>query len=163
MFIFTVRQGDPIPFTFLKGENEYIVRIPIGFDDDTNAVYSAFVAFSPLTGYADVPGYECIFSITEASIDEGHLHDFTDGMDTRSIITDPTHRKMIRSLICMAIERLIDESDPGIVSMVTHSADLPVKALSKFSQICSVFRRRGFNAGKADPYHGRHVWMMEKA
>lgn len=163
MFVCTVAPGNPLPLNILRGNEEFIVRIPVGFDDDTGAVYSAFVAFSPLAGHADIPGYECVFSVIEASHDQEHVRNCWDGLETQPLIPKPEDRTMVLNAICMAISVLIDEANAGIVSMTTHSPDLPKKALRKFNRICTVFSDKGYEAGKSDSYHGRHIWMMQRS
>lgn len=162
MFICTVAPGEPVPIMVLEGNNEFLARMPVGFDDATGAVYSVFAALSPLIGYADVPGYECIFSVIEASHDEQHIRECWDGLETQALISDGQHRAVIRNVICMAVDRLVDAAQPGIVSMTTHSSNLPSKALRKFNQICTVFSQKGYKVGRADSYHGRFIWMMER-
>jgi hypothetical protein len=162
MFICTLEPGSPIPIVVLKGNNEFIVRAPVGFEDSTGVVYSALVAFSPLIGYADIPGYECVFSIIEAQPDESHIRDCWDGLETKPLIPDTEHRNLIRGTIGLAVTHLIDEACPGLVSMTTHSANLPPKALRKFNELCRVFRGKGYIAGRADSWNGRYTWMMEK-
>ncbi|WP_146173366.1 hypothetical protein [Sphingomonas faeni] len=162
MFICTVSPGGPVPIVILRGNEEFLARVPVGFDDDTGAVYSVFAALSPLIGYADVPGYECVFSIIEASHDEAHMRDCWDGLETEPLIPDSEHRGHILNLICMVVGRLVDAAQPGIVSMTTHSPNLPEKALLKFNQICTVFHEKGYTVWLSDSYHGRYVWMMER-
>lgn len=162
MFICTVHPGSDIPIVVLKGNDEFIARVPVGYEDATGAVYSAFVAFSPLIGYADIPGYECIYSVIEASHDQSHTRDCWDGTETLPLIPDRDDRTIVLNVICLAIDRLIDEANAPIVSMTTHTPNLPSKALRKFNRICTVFREKGYHAGKADSYHGRHIWMMHR-
>ncbi len=57
---------------------------------------------------------------------------------------------------------LIDEAEPALVSMVTYKAGLPPRALSKYYDICAIFARKGYRAGKADVWHGQHTWLMER-
>lgn len=162
MFVSSIDLTGEVLFDVLRGEGEFIVRAPIGYDDETDVVYSAFVALSPLAGYADVPGYELVFNILEAAIDGSFVHEFWDGADTRRFLSERGLRLRIRTLIFRAVEILIDDAAPNLVSMTTHSPDLPATALMKYQQICGIFRNRGFTAGKADSWHGRHIWMMER-
>jgi len=146
----------------LQGNGEFIARVPCGFDDETGCVYSIFVALSPLAGHADIPGYELIFNIVEAQPDGTHIREYWDGEETKAIIIDREHRRLVRYVLAMLVKPLIDESNANLISMTTHTAGLPRKALHKFNQICSILREGGFQAGPADPYHGHHVWMMVK-
>ncbi|KQT34673.1 hypothetical protein ASG29_00440 [Sphingomonas sp. Leaf412] len=161
MFVSAFDLTGEISVDKLVGNGEFILRAPIGYDDVEGTVYSAFVALSPLIGYADLPGYELIFNITASS--EGcDVVAFWDGSETVALLAERSLREKVRVLIFMLIEMLIDEASPALVSMTTHRPGLPIKALAKYHGICAVFRSRGFRAGKADEFHGQHIWMMER-
>lgn len=151
-----------VEITTLSANEEYIVRIPLGYDTETQDIISLFVALAPLAGYADVPGMELVFNITAANRTHDQVRTWWDGAETKPILEDPAIRAMVRSLLHRAVEVLIDEAAPSLVSMTTHEAHLPPKALTKFREICAIFAAKGFKAGKADSWHGRHVWMMHK-
>ncbi len=162
MFISAIDLTGEILLDILKGDGEFIARVPIGYDDDLGVVYSVFVALSPMIGYADIPGYELVFNITVAAIDESTVHACWDGRETRGFLTDAILRKQVLAIICSCIGTLIDEAKPNLVSMTTHTAHLPRAALTKFDRICAMLGVRGFIAGKADQYNGRYIWMMDR-
>lgn len=162
MFVSALELDQPIEVSQLEGDGEFIVRIPCGFCSDTDYVYSLFVALSPLAGYADLPGYELIFSIIEGSLDGRHTRAIWDGNDTKTVIVEAEHRSLIRVAMKTAVFSLITAASPPLVSMTTHTAYLPDNALTKFNEICRIFADMGYQAGRADSYHGRHVWMMTR-
>lgn len=162
MFISTLEHGQPISVDTMAGNGEFIVRIPIGYDDDTDAVYSLIVALSSLPGMADIPGYELTFSIVVAAIDGSQISECWDGLEARQFLVDADHRSMVKSLIYQAATHLTAESGANLVHMVTHTSNLPERALVKFNEICAVFRGIGFRAGRGDSWHGQHIWMMER-
>ena len=145
----------------LFGDGEFILRVPIGYDDVEGTVYSVVVALSPLVGYADLPGYELVFNVTAAD-EYGDVVAYWDGSDTAALLAEASLRGRVRALICRLVDMLIDEADPPLVSMTTHRAGLPARALRKYYDICAIFARRGFTAGKADVWHGQHIWMMTR-
>lgn len=163
MIVCTLQDGKDIPVTVLTGEGEFIRRAPIGFDVDTGATYSVFVAFALIPGQADIPGYELIFHLIESQFNEEHIRPIWDGLESKAIFPNPADRRAILAIICMLVRDLIDAAGPGVVSMTTHSPNLPSKALEKYEQIAMVFVVKGYKAGQADPWNGQRIWMMQKA
>jgi hypothetical protein len=139
------------------GQGETIFRIPIGIDDETGLVFSAFVCLATVAGYG-VTRHELVFYIVEAN-DEDEIFR-QDGLETRTMISSRRDREQILSVICLATEKLIDQVAPVEVMIMTHEANLPLKALSKYGRIGSVFVGRGYVPAHPDPYHGRHIWMF---
>lgn len=162
MFTSALDLTGEIELTILKGEGEFIVRTPIGYDPDADIVFSVLVAFSTLAGHADVPGYELVFAVVEAAIDGTEMRSYWDGRDTKAFLAEPTLRRRVRHIILEAVEVLIDEAAPKLVHMTTHRAGLPDAALRKYRDICALFRSKGFTAGEADVWHGQHIWMMTR-
>lgn len=147
--------------TLLSGNGEFIVRVAVGYDSETNYVFSTFVALAPTAGYVDTK-YDLSFAIIEASLDEAHIESRTDGLTTKAVISDRNHRSLIRMVACQSVRHLIDVAKPAVVNMVTHSSDLPEKALQKFHEIAAVFGQNGYKAGRCDPWHGHQIWLMER-
>ncbi len=162
MFISALDLTGEVMVDQLRGEGEYLARCPIGYDDIEDTVYSAVVALSPLIGYADLPGYELVFNVVAADIHGREIQAYWDGAETKGFLSDASLRQRVRALICMMVGLLIDDASPALVSMTTHEAGLPPNALTKYHEICAIFRERGFRAGKADSWHGQHIWMMER-
>lgn len=160
-FICTLEPDESVQLTVLKGNGEFIVRAAFGYDDETNHVFSTFVVLAPMAGYTDTK-YDLAFSVLEAAIDSDYINDCSDGLSTMRVIQDPTHRAAALALICLSVRHLIDEAAPNVVNMVTHSRDLPEKALRKFHQIAAVFGSNGYQAGMCDPWHGHNIWLMER-
>lgn len=153
---------EEVTLSAFEDESEYIVRALCGRDDSTAYLYNLFVALSPLPGYGDIPGLELVFSVIEISEDQTHSREIWDGLEVRKKIGEAEHRAEIMSALEAAIQHLIDLAQPKLVHMCTRTPNLPQKALAKFNRICTVFRSNGYKAGKGDPYHGRHIWMMTK-
>ncbi|WP_151987386.1 hypothetical protein [Rhizobium sp. EC-SD404] len=145
----------------IKGNGEFIVRAPVGYDDQTGLVYSTFVAIAPMAAYTDTK-YDLSFALIEASTDGSHVEDKRDGLATRPVISSNDERSLIRAVICASVSQIIDEAKPSVVSMMTHSSGLPAKALRKFDEIARVFAQQGYRSGRADPWSGHHIWMMER-
>ncbi len=125
-------------------------------------VYSVVVALSPLVGYVDLPGYELVFNVVAADVSGNEMRAYWDGSETKAFLSEASLRLQVRQVIFMLVGLLIDEASPALVSMTTHEAGLPPAALTKYHEICAIFRERGFRAGKADSWHGQHIWMMER-
>lgn len=143
----------------LSDGSEFIIRAPVGYCADTGCVYSLGVTLTPMVATGTL---ELRFFIVEAQPDASHIAVWWDGSSSLPVISDPGHRHLIRSLMLTAVATLIDAESPDAVEMVTHTADLPDAALSKFYDIAGVFRRKGYQARRADSYHGRLIWMMRK-
>ena len=153
---------DECPFTVAvtPKNREAIAIIPIGYDDETDIDFKMLVTLSPIPGYGE-DGYELAFAIIE--IEDGCETLRWNGLDTRRAIPDPGHRSLIRAALGLAVQRLIDDTKPSIISMFTYEADLPPAALRKFHDVGLIIKAAGYRGGRADPYHGRHVWMFERA
>jgi hypothetical protein len=162
MFVRGVDADGMIELTTLSVGSDRIVRVGIGFDDETEVTYSAVVAFSPIPGYGD-GCYELTFALVESSGPDTDICWNYDGLATKGKIPAPADRKLVLAAVLIAVQALIDDVNPAVVEMVTHTPDLPQKALGKFNRIAALFGDRGYMAGKADEWHGRHIWMMKRS
>jgi hypothetical protein len=158
--VFVCTLDEETPISALHGNGEYIYRAAVGYDDETDYVYSALVIFAPLAGFGDGTGYELVFRIVEASLDGSHIADYHDGLSTKAVISERSHRNDIVQLCKHLVGSHIDDLSPPAVEMMTHTENLPDTALRKFHEIAAVFGNKGYIAGPADPWHGRWVWMM---
>lgn len=158
MFIYTLEESTDI--VQLAGTSEYVYRAAIGYDDETQHVYSALVIFTPHPAYGDGSCCELVFRVIESNHDGSYLGEFPDGLNTRRIIVEPAQRAGVLDLVCYMVECHIDAVLPPAVEMVTYAENLPEKALEKFQRIASIFSGKGYRAGPADPWHGRWIWMM---
>ncbi|MBB4955459.1 hypothetical protein H4S14_003590 [Agrobacterium vitis] len=161
-FIFTLDAHWVTTLTLLKletVEGEYIFQVPVGFDDETNAVISAFVCFATVAGYGS-ERYELVFHVVVADADGPDWR--SDGLETVTILRDKKDRQRVLSVILYGARRLIEEVKPLTVFMTTHELNLPEKALVKYDKIAGVFAPMGYRAGRGDPMHGQQIWMMEK-
>jgi len=162
MFICTLTPDNDVTFTTLKRDNEIIVRVAIGYDSTSSEVISLFCVLSPLIGYSDIPGYELVFNLLRSTQDGNEISAYWDGEETKAFLTDGDERRRVRALLIAVVGSLLDETNANLVSMTTHTPNLPPKALEKFYSICAIFRDKGFTAGKADVWHGQHIWMMKR-
>ncbi|MGV2130041.1 hypothetical protein ACQZ4Q_12570 [Agrobacterium vitis] len=140
------------------GQGEYILQVPVGFDDETKAVISAFVCFATVAGYGD-QRYELAFCVVIADADEDDYR--KDGLQTSAVLRDKKDRQRVLAVILHAVMRLIEEVNPPALFMTTYELNLPEKALVKYDKIAGVFGSMGYKAGRGDPMHGQHIWMME--
>lgn len=139
---------------------EVVIRVPIGFDDENDHVYSVFIALCSIPGYGDGAKLELIFRVIEASTDGSYIYDYSDGLTTRAFLADGFHRHCVSRVLLAAVDELIDYCKPLAVEMTTHTEDLPGKALRKFHEIAARFADKGYEVAKPDPWHGRWIWMM---
>jgi hypothetical protein len=157
---FVCTLDDETRVTALHGNGEFIYRAAIGFDDETDIVYSAVVIFAPLAGYGDGTGYELAFRVVASALDGAHISDFHDGLATKPFLSTKDDREAVCGLIHYLVAAHIDDQRPPAVEMMTHTENLPHAALLKFHRIAALFGDKGYAAGPADPWHGRWVWMM---
>ncbi|MBB2678694.1 UNVERIFIED_ORG: hypothetical protein GGI61_002254 [Rhizobium esperanzae] len=159
-FVCTLHPDHPVTLTQLKseaGQGETIVRIPIGVDDENETVFSVFVCLATVVGFGELR-HELVFHVVAAHLDGEDF--FSDGAETRYIISDSGDRRRVLEAIGLATEMLIDEVAPLEVIMTTHEPNLPPKALQKYGFIGSILIRQGYIPAHPDPYHGRHIWMF---
>src|SRR4051794_19297511 len=100
-FICTLDPDLPLVLTQISseaGQGETIVRIPVGLDDETGAVFSIFVCLATLPGYGAMR-HELVFYLVCAVNDDEDF--FRDGLETKVIITDHMDRKRILGAICL--------------------------------------------------------------
>jgi hypothetical protein len=140
------------------GQGETIIRIPIGTDSVTGAVFSVFVCLATEPGYGPLR-HELVFHVVKAEFGEEDVY-FQDGLETRGTITNSIDRQMVLQAICIATQMLIDQVAPVEVVIATHEANLPPRALAKYGRIGSVFVNRGYVPAHPDPYHGIQIWMF---
>lgn len=155
MFVCTI--GDDLEIETLSRGGEFICSMDIGHDDDTR--YSLLVALSPVPGQP-YDYLELIFAVLRIT-NEGEESLF-DGQQTKAAIPEKVHRERILGALCALVQTLIDASQPSVVSMTTHTANLPKPALRKFHLVADIFRQRGWVAAQDSPYHGHRAWEMKR-
>ncbi|WP_155976121.1 hypothetical protein [Novispirillum itersonii] len=143
--------------TLLDGE--FIVRIPVAVDEETKAVLSVFVCLSPEPGFAP-DGYELVFNLVESGGDDDDRY-FSDGRETRRLISDPVQRAMILRVICEAVSMVLSKAQPRRITMMTMQPNLPDKALTKYDCLAMVMTSKGYIGGRCDPYQGLRIWIFE--
>ena len=159
MFRCTITDEDALDADVLQGNDEYIVNVEIGFDDEVGTVYNAFVVLAPRPGMLDLRVFDLGFSIVEAQPDGSHIDTWWDGSRSRAVIVDPEDRIRVMGAVCAAVGCLINVAEPLGIKMQTHTADLPLKALMKYDRVSTVFTDRGYEGGKTEHYHG--LWFYE--
>lgn len=151
-----------LAFQFSDVGNDYVVQIPVGFDAVEGKNISLLVALSPLVG-SGAGEYELIFSLEEMDEASGEsLGRVWDGLHARRYLAKVEHRSLVMDALLSIIEFLIVQISPQLVTMTTHTAGLPNKALLKFNRIATLFRQNGYRSGSCDPWYGRCIWIMEK-
>ena len=149
---------DVVPLIELRNEQELLARVRIGRDDETGAIYSVFVA---LTVPAIEPSArEVSFDVIEA-LPDGEENWCTDGLQTRRFLVGE-HRKIALACICSVLQTLLKAIDVDRLFMMTITPDLPAKALQKYDIVCGAVNDVGFQGGRDSPFHGTHVWLMER-
>ncbi len=161
MFQCALVEIDEINFTISTNGTQYVAQVPVGYDDQTLCRYSIFVAFVMVPGYGN-DTKELTYCLTEYDAASDTITDIWDSAVVRAKIPNSNHRSAILSAVCQAIEALIDEASPNVVTMVTYTPHLPEKALAKYQRVQEIFAARGYKVGKSDVWHGSHTWMMER-
>jgi hypothetical protein len=154
-FVRTISPDD-FQFETFKTGNAWLVVVSIGYDDGLDISYSLVVGLEPAAGGA----VEYFFQIVEAERETGVEYVYWSGKDTRFLKQDD--RKIVLAALLTATSALLTSARPERVEMITHSPDLPDKALVKHLSIARVFESCGYEVHTADPYHGKRVWWMER-
>lgn len=141
----------------LTKQGEYIATVPLGKTLDASV--SLFTALATVPGMPE-DHLELTFAIVKLTDDDEVP--YFDGYATKGLIPEADHRSHILGALIGAVETLIDAAHPRIVSMTTHTANLPEKALPKFHELAALFREKGYDARQADRFHGQRIWMMER-
>jgi hypothetical protein len=159
MFVCTINPEESVGLDIVEDGYETLVRVPVGYCASTGCVYSLVVALTPLPATLTP---ELRFFIVEAQPDGSHIRLWWDGAESRGVIVDREHRRLIRYVLCIAVRHLIETVAPDAVEMMTRTPHLPKPALSKFYQIAGIFGQCGFDARRADGYAGVFIWMMRR-
>lgn len=145
----------------LTENNGLTATVQIGYDDETNDVFSV-VAF-----LAIVPGkpnnhMELIFSVTRAEVSgSDEPTSYNDGIQTRSFLRGEDRKRVLRAIAACA-KRVIQRAHPDAISMQTAVASLPDVALTKYAILCDDISSLGYEWGRGDSYHGTHIWMLRR-
>ena len=157
-FVCTLDPDEDLDVDVIEANGEFIARLAIGYDSETDKTFSLAVALSPVPGAY----MELSFSVVGLCQTSGDWSDFWDGLATKPLFPLKEDRSVIRAALMGCVAMLVDVVRPEIVSMSTHTANLPKLALAKFWEVNRIFADRGYRAGRADSYHGRYVWMMRR-
>ncbi|KQT88228.1 hypothetical protein [Aurantimonas sp. Leaf443] len=152
---------DTLDFSITSNGSSVIAQLPIGFDVETGARFSAMVAMEAVPAHGPETR-ELIFCLLEYDHESDTFDQIWDGLATRRKIPDIAHRGAIFAAVQQMTRALIDDVEPLVVTMSTHTAYLPDKALAKYTRIAASLWDAGYRAGKTDIWHGRHFWIMER-
>lgn len=153
--------GDPLELSFFENGSDAVVTSQVVYDNELNVTYSTFCCLSPVIG-ADDRSFELAFFVIEKEHETGYEYNINNGLDTKNKIVEAEQRAAVLSAIICSIDILIEKISPNVVTMITYNANLPDKALKKYSDIMSLFRQRGYTGGPTDPYYGRTCWLMQR-
>lgn len=160
-FVCSITPESQVEAARFAGNGETLVQIPVGYDGQTGVTFSVLVALSPLPGHFP-EGFELTFCVVEADPDDDYITERWDGSETRRAISDPDHRSLVLAAILAGVRTLVEEVRPPLVTMTTYRDNLPDRALTKYHTIASILEEFGYRVGRTDPYHGRHIWMMDR-
>ena len=147
--------------SLFEAEDDQVVSIRLGHDDETHDIYTVVVALVPSA--VSPPGHqELHFDIVEYVASEAHEHVCNDGQQTKRFLHGE-HRKTTLSCICSVSRELVRRAQPELVSMVTVETYLPEPALRKYLVICDAIREVGYNGGRVDSYLGSEMWILQKS
>ncbi|HRK24900.1 MAG TPA: hypothetical protein PLQ11_08095 [Beijerinckiaceae bacterium] len=157
-FVFSYIPGQTAG-TLISGNGEFIVRVPFAFDDETGDVYSIVGDFAVFPGGGELE-FEFGFKVIRASPEFEQIDEiFWDGQATMPFLSDRGHRAMVLGELFEILRFLIVKIRPQRLVMMTHTANLPKRALVKFQKLVAVMREEGLDARKTDSWNGRHIWI----
>ena len=152
--------SDSVEIDVLSGEVEYIARVALGADDETDEVYSVVVV---LLRQPNLPPdrMELMFGITRG-IEGGDAPEWiSDGLTTK-VFLKGADRQTALDRICTAAIVVAEHALPEAITFVTAVPYLPEKALTKYGHICKALRSVGYFGGRGDSYHGSEIWMLKR-
>ena len=155
--IWTVEPGDIEVEVFNRG-SEWVSIVPFGYDSETEETISVFVAVAP----QPQGDHEHVFCIVRADQYSDEEQQVWSGLSTKELFPSPDDRAMVLGLICAVTAAVLQEANVRKVFHCTHDDNPPEKALNKHIAIMKVFRDLGYTGGRADSYHGHHIWIMER-
>ena len=141
----------------IRNGNAYLSVINVGYDDQENVSYSLVVGLEPLAG----GDYEFFFHLVAANGDDGSEHPYWSARDVATFI-GREDRARIRAVLLTATHSLVETARPDRVECVTYDENPPDRALVKYFLIAEVFRGCGYAVTSPDPWHGKHIWWMER-
>ena len=160
-FVFTLEPDAQITISMFVAPGEWITVTNFGYDSDCNISYSLHNSLCTIPGQPD-DVLEQAFSVIEYDEETDSEYSFFDGVSTKRFLPDPMHRRAVVDALCATTRLLIDKAKPRIITGTTHTPNLPEKAREKFRRLLEVYDRCGYQAGVADSYHGRHIYMAER-
>lgn len=154
-FICTVK-GENFNIEVFRKGNAFSVVINLGYEDDSDAGYSAVIGLEPMGG----GNIEFFFHLVRFR--DGHDDElFWSGLDLPNCIL-PNDRECILDALCSTAHELLNQVKPPTFHYCTHDRDAPDKALVKHILMMKVFESCGYTVNSADPYQGKRVWWMER-
>lgn len=150
--------GDGFNVDVAQRGSSRIVIARIGVDDENDTIYSAMVCLDP-GGGGDMELAFCLLAASSSGY--GEPVEFWSGTETASFIRGED-RGAILTAIIVCVESLIRTVQPSKVYMCTVDADMPDRALMKHMMVAHVIETCGYDVKKPDPFHGQHIWYMER-
>lgn len=151
--------GDIEAPVFQISEQTFSAHAFIGMDDKSGATYNAVASLCPDFGYAPTRK-QLTFEIVES--EQGMTPtDYNDGRQTKRFLVGE-HRALALACVSIASRALVTDVQPKVIAMVTAQANMPKKALAKYDKLCMSIAPLGYSWGRANSYHGSHMWIMEK-
>ncbi|NJL08927.1 MAG: hypothetical protein HC900_12290 [Methylacidiphilales bacterium] len=155
-FVCTI-DPDSIQAAFFQEGGDYLIVIPIGFDDASPLTYSLMVTLSPSGGGL----LEYAFCIIEANDVEYSENQIWSGLESARFLKGDD-RKDVLSLLIQCTKFLLDSVRPLSVFFCTIDTFAPEKADRKYSLVAQTFEMCGYRVRTTDPWHGQRYWRMER-
>ncbi|WP_157091892.1 hypothetical protein [Methylobacterium nodulans] len=155
-FVCTVGPDDFEPKIFL-GESKALAMAVVGFDDETDNIYSITV------GIERIPGgkYELFFHLVEVDSETDSEYLYWSGRDTQFIRNKADRNRILQTTLLLCA-MLIKRANPDQLTWFTCDENPPEQALVKYFLIIRVIEECGYEVRTADPYNGRWVWFAER-
>lgn len=161
-YVAALHPDDGFDVTFFKDECGFHARIGVGFDDETDHVFSAHVALVSYPG-AGPDEVELMFSLLKSTPDGQTVTEYRDGLASKQDIPDEGDRKQILLALVSCAICTVQQRVPNLVVINTIKTNLPQRALDKYFYIAvNVGQVLGYEGGKVDEYHGQHQWILKK-
>ncbi|MFG1223027.1 hypothetical protein [Xanthobacter wiegelii] len=149
--------GDSFNAEVARRGSSRIVIARIGVDNEDDTIYSAMVCLEP-GGGGDM---ELVFCILAANSEDGEEpRQFWSGTETAFI--EGEDRERVLAAIIGCVESLVRSVQPSRLYMCTFDTDIPEQALVKHLRVAHAVETCGYDVRMPDPFHGQHIWYMER-
>lgn len=156
-FVCTLAEGEFHPDVHSRGEGDYLVIIPIGYDDADELYYSLWVMLGPTGGGM----LELRFFIYVEDGNGKEIDQIWQSERARYLF-DADARRLILMNVLFSVRSLLEVVKPVAVFMCTMDLDPGERALRKYVGIARTFEMCGYKIAKFDRYEHQCVWCMER-